>query len=243
MRFPQSTINEAKEYKTGDYSKFAVVQESAYSSVRPYHFYQIGKILKRTFLRPKLIIDICAHVGCSTVNMCGIYPSVRIISVEIKKSVFNVLCENIKTFKFKSKVTPIHDNGIPFIKKMGSKRITADFVNIDPPWGGPSYTRIKNLMLSLNNTSGTAVPIYDIINDIFARKVSNFSVFKAPINFDIKRFKAAVNGSVKTYPIYNALTKRSKQRKISYFYVVVKFKPAITRSIKPKRSRKKSSKR
>lgn len=237
MRFTASIQKEAKEYKTADYSKFVVVKESAYSSVQPYHFYQIGKILKRTFLRPRLIIDICAHIGCSTINMCSIYPNTRFMSVEIKKGVYKVLCENIKTFRLKSRVAAIHDNGIPFIKKIGARRVKADFVNIDPPWGGPSYSRAKSMMLSLSNTSGKPIPIYTIINDMFSRGVTDFAVFKAPINFDIKLFKSEIRGSVKTYPIYNTIFKRSKRRKISYFYVIVKYKPSIIKKVISRSSR------
>lgn len=225
-RFPINMIDESREYTMSDYSKFKTVRESAYSSVRPYHFHQIGKILKRVFGSPRLILDICAHIGCSTVNMSRLYPTARFISVEINKRVYNVLCDNIHTFKLKSRVTPVHGNGIPFIKRMGGSRVKADFVTLDPPWGGPSYTKRSNLMLALQNTNGTYVSIYDIINDIFVRNVSDTCVFKAPINFDIKTFKTNIHGSVKTYPVYNILTKAKKKRKISYFYVIVKYRPS-----------------
>ena len=60
-----------------------------------------------------------------------------------QKSIYNLLVENIKTFKVKSRVTAICGNGIPCIKKLGSKNIKASFVTLDPPWGGRSYLKKK----------------------------------------------------------------------------------------------------
>lgn len=237
--FPSTVIAESKKYRTVDYGKFSIVSETLYSSVRPYHFLQIGRILKRIFKNPKFIVDACAHIGGSTINLANIFPTAKLISIEIKKTVFNTLKKNISTFGLQKRIMPVNENCIPFMKKLSNvKRIKPDFINIDPPWGGPSYTNIKKFMLTLDNTIGKRIPLYDIINDIFARNNTTFVTFKAPNNFDMDLFKEKVTGSIRLYPIYNKspnekskkssskknLTKSKKpgQRKIVYYYVIIK---------------------
>ena len=58
---------------------------------------------------------------------------------------------------------------------------------------------------------------------IFKHNVSENVVFKAPVNFDIRTFKEQVNGSTKTYNIYNSnYSKKRRARRIAYFYIIVK---------------------
>jgi 16S rRNA G966 N2-methylase RsmD len=200
--FSSGIISESRKYKTVDYGKFTIVKETLYSSVRPYHFLQIGKILKRIFKKPKLIVDMCAHIGGSTINLANIYPTTKFISIELKKSVFNTLNNNIYAFGYQNRILPVNENCIPFIKKMITKN-KPDFINLDPPWGGPGYVKKKKMMLFLNNTTGRQVPLYDIINDIFSRKLTSCVTFKAPNNFDMEMFKQNVLGIMKVFPIYN----------------------------------------
>lgn len=237
--FPIAVIIDSKKYKTVDYGKFTIVKETLYSSVRPYHFLQIGRILKRIFKNPKLIVDACAHIGCSTINLAHIFPTAKIVSIELKKTVFNTLKKNISTFGFQKKILPVNENCIPFIKKMTSNS-KPDFIDLDPPWGGPSYTKVQKMMLTLSNTMGRSVPIYDIINDIFARNITTFVTFKAPNNFDMDMFKIKVTGTIKVYPVYNkpppqkqsskktsetktsTKSKKTKTRRTVYYYVIIK---------------------
>lgn len=238
-KFPTAIILDSRKYRTVDYSKFLTVEETLYSSVRPYHFLQIGRILRRVFKKPKLIVDTCAHIGGSTINMAHIYPSTRFISVELKKSVFNVLNKNIHNFEYTKRIMAVNENCIPFLKKM-TTRVKPDFINFDPPWGGPRYYKIKKLMLTLNNTFGRSVPLYDIINDVFIKNITDFSTFKAPKNFDMDLFKKNIKGTVHVYPIYNNplpatklnVPKNSKKNSVKkhetgkrrpiYYYVIVK---------------------
>ena len=245
--FPVAVIADSKKYRTVDYSKFTIVEETIYSSVRPYHFLQIGRILKTIFKNPKLIVDACAHIGGSTINLSHIFPTSKVVSIELKKTVFNTLKKNIVAFGFQKRILPVNDNCIPFMKKMMPKT-SPDFINLDPPWGGPSYTKVKRLMLTLSNTTGREVPIYDIINDIFTRNTTNFVTFKAPNNFDMSMFKKKVMGTMRVYPIYNiplpqkqppkktsetktkkpskikksTSSKKPRSRKTVYYYVIMK---------------------
>ena len=236
--FSRAVITNSKKYRTANYAKFTTVNESSYSSVMPYPFLQIGRILKKIFKNPKVIIDACAHIGGSSINIARIFPTSKIISVELKKSVFNVLKKNIEAFGYQKRIIPIHNNCIPFFKKITrKKKVHADFVNIDPPWGGPGYIKIKKLMLYLYNTADRKVPIYELINDIFIRNVAPCVTFKAPHNFNMPLFKRYIEGIVQIYPIYNKPkpscskidtakkgTSRKpprRKRKIVYYYVVV----------------------
>ena len=228
--FPTTVIIDSKKYRTVDYSKFTIVKETLYSSVRPYHFLQIGRILKRIFKKPKLIVDACAHIGCSTINLAHIFPTAKVVSIELKKTVFNILKKNISAFGLQKRILSVNENCIPFMKKM-TLRTKPDFIHLDPPWGGHSYTKVKKLMLTLSNTTGRDIPIYDIINDIFARNTTTFVTFKAPNNFDMYLFKAKIKGTLRVYPIYNKQlpqkkpemkTKKPVVRKTAYCYVIVK---------------------
>lgn len=217
-QFCKQIIEESRIHKTVDYGKFIVVKETSYSSVRPYHFLQIGKILKRIFKKPKIAIDMCAHIGGSTINIAHLFPNVKIISVELRKSVFNTLRKNVLTFGYQKRISLVNDNCISFLKKISPKKIKIDFIHIDPPWGGPGYTRVKKLMLTLNNTSGRIVPIYETINDIFELCITKFITFKAPVNFDMSLFKKSVNGTIRIYPIYC----KPRSNSVIYNYVIVK---------------------
>jgi hypothetical protein len=121
-----------------------------------------------------------------------------------------------------------------------TSRTKPDFINLDPPWGGPGYTKVKNLMLTLSNTTGRSVPIYDIITDIFARNTTTFVTFKSPNNFDMGMFKKKVTGTISVYPVYNkppqkqsstkktpkiktsTKSKKLRARKTVYYYVIIK---------------------
>jgi 23S rRNA G2069 N7-methylase RlmK/C1962 C5-methylase RlmI len=188
------------------------------------------------FKQPKLIVDACAHIGGSTINLANIFPTAKVVSIELKKTVFNTLKKNISAFGFQKRILPVNENCIPFMKKMTS-RIKPDFINLDPPWGGPSYTKIRKLMLTLSNTTGRSIPIYDIINDIFARNTTTFVTFKAPNNFDMDMFRKKVTGTIRIYPVYNkppqkqpskktskttTTSKKPSTRKTVYYYVIIK---------------------
>jgi hypothetical protein len=132
--------------------------------------------------------------------------------------VFTILKGNVSVFGCQRKVTVVNENCIPFIKKLiTGNRMKPDFINFDPPWGGPNYARIKRFMLTLQNTAGRNVPIYDIINDIFERKITRFITFKAPFNFDMALFGRFLKGSYTSYPIQD----KPRSKKIVYYYVVV----------------------
>jgi hypothetical protein len=221
--FPDSVIKDSMVYGTINYARLLTVEETVYSSVLPYHFSQINKILKHVFKSPKLIIDACAHIGGSTLNIASSFPNAKIISVELITHVFNKLVVNINELDFKNQVCPVNENCISYIKKLKCK---PDFINLDPPWGGPGYSKIKNHMLTLDNTAGTSIPIWSFINDIFTRKITRHVTFKAPINFDMGMFIEKVNGNVRRYGIQNAppnllTNSKSSKRSCVYYYVIV----------------------
>lgn len=216
-RFSLDIIEESVIYNTINYANFVVVAESVYSSVRPFHFIQINKILHKHFKNPRFIIDATSHIGGSLVNMMMGFPRTRFMGIELKKNTYNALVTNVKTFGISTRVSLWNANCIPVLKKLSGKcRVKPEFINYDPPWGGPGYTRIKKLMLSLKNTTGRNVPLYEIINDTFARKLTKYATFKAPVNFDMEKFKAKVHGKCSSYII------KSSNKKPAYYYMVVK---------------------
>jgi len=215
-KFPDYIIKESKQFGVVNYSLFCINDETIYSSVLPYHFYQISKIIRRFIKSPKFIIDANAHIGGSTINLTNIFPTARILSIEIKKSTFNLLKKNISSFECK-RVVLVNENCIPFFKKLVC-RIKPDFINLDPPWGGPGYNKKNKMMLTLKNTSGKDIPIYSIINFLFLKGLTRMVTFKAPNNFDLVEFKKHVQGKILSYSIYN---KKSKARVI-YKYMIIR---------------------
>lgn len=187
MKFPKEIITESDKYKTIDYSKFTIVNESLYSSVRPYQIIQIEKILKKIFVSPTKIIDACAHIGCWSINLANIFKTAHIISPEINKDVYDILVSNITAYKVKKRVSPIHINFLTFVKKLKSED-SIDFIAFDPPWGGPSYVKSKKMMLYLTDDKGENIPLYNIINDIFIRNLTQFVTIIVPNNFNLDEF-------------------------------------------------------
>ena len=217
--FPKGIIDDSRIYGTSDYSRLKTVKGTSFSSERPYHYYQIAKILRRLFRDPKLIIDACSHIGCSALNMATTYPAARVVGIEVKKSVYDALLLNVAASGLHRRVSIVHDNCIPYLKKLEGG-VRPDFVNIDPPWGGPSYIRQKRMMLTLCNTAGRAVPIYEIILDLFERGVTEAVTFKAPVNFDMEVFVENVGkrGDLKVYAIHEG----PEDRGVVYKFVAVR---------------------
>jgi hypothetical protein len=147
--------------------------------------------------------------------MAKLYPSAKLLGIELQRKVFRILEENVATFKYSRRVGLINGNCIPFLKR--NIRVKPAFINFDPPWGGPDYARRRNIMLYLSNTNNTRIPLYDVFNNVFAQGVTNFITFKAPFNFDMRTFKARVRGAVMSYPIRD----KPNGKKVIYQYVVI----------------------
>ena len=217
--FPRGIVDDSRIYGTSDYSLLVAVKGTSFSSERPYHYYQIAKIIRRLFKDPKLIIDACSHIGCSTLNMATTYPTVKIVSIEIKKSVHDALLLNVAASGFSRRIRVVHDNCIPYLKKL-DEDIKPDFINFDPPWGGPSYIKHKKIMLTLCNTVGRAVPIYDIFIELFEKEVTEAMTIKAPINFDMVLFveKMGRGVEIRVYEIYEG----PNECGVVYSFVVIR---------------------
>ncbi len=61
--------------------------------------------------------------------------------------------------------------------------IKSDIIICDPPWGGYSYGKQKNIKLGMNN-----VDITCIINEVFRSSLCKIFILMAPRNYDIQNF-------------------------------------------------------
>lgn len=166
------------------YDKFETVESSHYSSTMPWHILQVHDIIKKRIPdidKFKNIIDATANIGVDSIHFAA-NTNANIISVELNKEEYDALTNNIKTFEYSERITPIHDDIYNVIKTIIDP---VDLIYIDPPWGGSDYKQFDDdsLMLKLDNK-----PIYDIVKIITAKNIAKFIILKVPSNFAITKF-------------------------------------------------------
>ena len=137
-----------------------------------------------------IITDTTAGLGGNTISFAKKCTFVN--SIEIFKSRFKILENNINIYKFNN-VKLYNDNFLNIIND-----IKQDIIFIDPPWGGPNYKQKKKINILINN-----INLYDIINDLYNK--CKIVGLKLPINFNIKQFSENINYPITKYYIKNLL--------------------------------------
>ena len=158
--------------KTKDMNNLMFDNEGLYSISKPFDADQISTIIKEYCKFNDKIIDLTAGLGGNLLSFAKHFKSV--IGVEIDKSRFDLLKNNIKCYDFKN-IEIINDDCINHLKK------EADIYFLDPPWGGPNYKKMKNLELFLGENS-----LGEIIELLPKNKLI---VLKLPFNYDINLLK------------------------------------------------------
>lgn len=227
IRFPEKVINEniqivknKADPQCMDYSKFVIVEGSEHYSLMPYASKQVYDLLCTHVGGINSVIDATAHIGVDTVNFITRFGA-SVIALENDRETYKCLVKNINTFSGDNTFGPnyaVYCNCIEFLK--GFKQPT-DIVYFDPPWGGPSYWKERNLMLFITHGEDK-IPIYNVVNSVLSEGFTQTVVVKVPENFDYKTFKGEIIGSCKSYSVFKPRRKHQRKAYISYYLIICK---------------------
>ncbi len=193
--------------KNYSFKNFLLNSEASYSITRPHEAKQITNFIKRctsVFKKPEeiTITDATACVGGDTINFALNFKNV--ISVEMNKETFDLLCLNTKIFNCNN-VTLINED---YTKCWDS--FLQDIIYIDAPWNGSSYKTKKEIELELSG-----VPLHELIKKIIKKNRENkfyTNIFvKVPLNID-----SSMNSLVKDRTI---ILNRSGKASFIIFYI------------------------
>ena len=152
--------------------------DSFYSIINYYDANYISKLIFKFFNTKNIIItDATANIGGNTLSF-GLFNFKLVNSVEINKTCYNYLVNNIKCYYLKN-IKAINEDYLNLYKILSQ-----DVVYLDPPWGGPNYKNKKYLDLFLSNMN-----IIDIIDYLINNTSTKLVVLKAPYNYNIKFLK------------------------------------------------------
>lgn len=177
-----------------DYDLLETNAEGMYSAILPDHTVQVVSALRRhypyMFVKPPpaiAILDTTANIGGDSVNFLHNLPSANLTALEINSDNIPVLEHNLGAAKVAHRAAVVHADAVEFVAHRDDTAPKFDFVYIDPPWGGPhgDWKSADAFMLHLGET-----PVYEFVNQIFARGLSNRILLKVPPNFDGRTFQA-----------------------------------------------------
>lgn len=152
--------------------------DSFYSVTNYYDANYISKLIFKFFNNKDIIItDGTANIGGNTLSF-GLFNFKLINSIEINKTCYNYLINNIKCYHLKN-IKAFNEDYLNLYKILSQ-----DVVFLDPPWGGPNYKNKKYIELFLSN-----VNVIDIIEFLINKTKTKLVVLKAPYNYNIKFLK------------------------------------------------------
>lgn len=131
---------------------------------------QCAEIIRKHFGADKTILDGTAHIGANTISFAKHFKSV--IAVEIDRTNYKYLCNNIKTYNLDN-VQTIHGD---FVKVINEKP-QYDVLFLDPPWNSIYYKLEKSKDLFLSDINITDILKTDMNFCIKIPKNYNFTPF------------------------------------------------------------------
>jgi 16S rRNA G966 N2-methylase RsmD len=164
---------------TYTYSNLKYDKEGYYSLSHKEDADKLSLILKNKYKKIK-ILDATAGVGGNSISFGQYFENV--ISIEIDKSRYDLLCENLSNYNLSN----ITING----NFMDNIDLDYNLIFIDPPWGGPTYKNEKKIILTLNEKS-----LKTITQELCDK--NKIIVWKLPFNYDLNEFYEF------NYEIYN----------------------------------------
>lgn len=192
---------------------------SPYSTLRADQAPEVARVFQKHFADPKLIIDATAHIGGDTVHFMTLFPRAAVVAVEVNPATFALLQANLAAAAGAAvpaagaaaggapQVEALLANGVDFLR---DTPLRADFVYLDPPWGGPSYWKHKSMHLFLNDAAGKRWDISSVVNTVLRRGVAPTAVLKVPFNFDVRRFAARAAAPIAVCPIGHSSSSESR---------------------------------
>lgn len=135
--FEQYVIDLSKDTYL-DYSHFDTMGElSRYSSLMPWHLNNVKDIMLKEIPDTNRIVDLCAHIGCDSINFSVLYPNAEIIAIEIDPDVYKLLRDNLLRYMIVLNKTSFDMRAYNYdaTKILDEFLITeSQVVYIDPPW-------------------------------------------------------------------------------------------------------------
>lgn len=120
-----------------------------------------------------VVTDACANVGGNTINFY-LEGFQAVNAVEIDPLTCNLLKRNLMAYDLPSDHVYCDDYLNVY------RQLKQDVVFLDPPWGGTSYRKHKNLDLFIGSKN-----IIDICRDLLTEKKVSLIVLKVPINYNL----------------------------------------------------------
>lgn len=164
---------------TSNINNLLIDDVGKYSISKPDDANLITRLIKKELYNNKItkniiITDAMAGVGGNTISFCDNFFKVN--AIEINKTRFNYLQNNLFIYDY--------HNFKLYNTNMLSKifELKQDIIFIDPPWGGKSYSKHKDLNLFINNRE-----ISEISKEILDKNICNFLVLKLPYNYKLDK--------------------------------------------------------
>lgn len=172
-----------------DYSKLQFDTEGLYSITNFIEADYISKLLLEIFVSKNNlnILDGTGGLGGNTISFSKYFKNVT--SIELNKERFEMLKNNINNYNLKN-ITLKNDDSINFFF---DNYKNFDIYFFDPPWGGPSYKKKENLILSFGDIS-----LLKIANFLKENVKDKLLVYKLPFNYNFNEFN---NFDYKLYKI------------------------------------------
>lgn len=197
-----------------DYNKLQITPTSIYSMSKPKFAKKITEIVSK-FLKvhnktpgKSTITECCSNVGGDTISFAQKFHKVN--AVELNNDEYKNLLNNIKVYKLLDKVNVINND---YTKVM--KQLKQDVIYLDPPWGGPGYSKLNTIDMYLSNKN-----VVDIIYELLLGEYTNFVIMKGPNNYNVnKLINKFINTDyhVLTYNLYD----NTKKRIVFKLFIVV----------------------
>lgn len=137
--------------------------------------YFLYNYIKKYNLNKIILTDATCGNGGNTIHFSLYFD--KIIAIDKCKIHCNITENNINVYNLKN-VSIINDNYLNIMYK-----ITQDIIFIDPPWGGPSYKKYKNIKIYLSN-----LEISQIAINILKNNITKLIAIKVPYNYDFYSF-------------------------------------------------------
>lgn len=162
-----------------DYSKLIISEEGMYSMTKNVDSEMIINAIKSVIgesLNSYSITDATANVGGDTIRFAMNFKNVN--SVEINKSNYDVLKNNISVYNFDN--INLYNNDIASV--WNDLSIKTDILFIDPPWGGKDYMKKSKINLYLGDS-----PLNNFLGkNVLLNPNRPYYIFlKVPFNYDL----------------------------------------------------------
>lgn len=152
-------------------------EEGLYSITLPEEANIISLLIIKNFKKKVnkcSIMDGTAGLGGNTLSFSNYFKNV--VSYEINKSRYIILCKNIELYKC---------SNVKLFNKCSIDNLETkyDIYFFDPPWGGPEYKKEKKISLTISNKN-----LKDIVTRIFNIHNDVMICFKLPYNYNFNEF-------------------------------------------------------